>query len=156
MEDIGIGRRARIGQAALPQRFSAVFAERGRIRLPPLTRVDPHTTKRGVSMCPHFLASISCCWLLSQDRELCYSRLRVKEARSRRQIQNDKIYKGFSNRDITISYLYMNAPLNFFNEISMSKHYLKSTFSSWQSSRTSNVWKLLKITTEILSRWSQL
>ena len=31
------------------------------------------------------------------------------------------IYKGFSNRDITISYLYMNAPLNFFNELSMSK-----------------------------------
>ena len=30
--------------------------------------------------------------------------------------------KGFSNRDITISYLYMNAPLNFFNELSMSKH----------------------------------
>ena len=30
-------------------------------------------------------------------------------------------YKGFSNRDITISYLYMNAPLNFFNELSMSK-----------------------------------
>ena len=29
--------------------------------------------------------------------------------------------KGFSNRDITISYLYMNAPLNFFNELSMSK-----------------------------------
>ena len=30
-------------------------------------------------------------------------------------------YKGFSNRDITISYLYTNAPLNFFNELSMSK-----------------------------------
>ena len=30
-------------------------------------------------------------------------------------------YKGFSNRDITISYLYMNLPLNFFNELSMSK-----------------------------------
>ena len=30
-------------------------------------------------------------------------------------------FKGFSNRDITISYLYMNAPLNFFNELSMSK-----------------------------------
>ena len=29
--------------------------------------------------------------------------------------------KGFSNRDIAISYLYMNAPLNFFNELSMSK-----------------------------------
>ena len=29
--------------------------------------------------------------------------------------------KGFPNRDITISYLYMNAPLNFFNELSMSK-----------------------------------
>ena len=32
-----------------------------------------------------------------------------------------KACKGFSNRDITISYLYMNAPLNFFNELSMSK-----------------------------------
>ena len=30
-------------------------------------------------------------------------------------------HKGFSNRDITISYLYMNTPLNFFNELSMSK-----------------------------------
>ena len=29
--------------------------------------------------------------------------------------------KGFSNRDITISYLYKNAPLNFFNELSMVK-----------------------------------
>ena len=29
--------------------------------------------------------------------------------------------KGFSNKDITISYFYMNAPLNFFNELSMSK-----------------------------------
>ena len=28
-------------------------------------------------------------------------------------------HKGFSNRDITISYLYMNTPLNFFNELSM-------------------------------------
>ena len=42
----------------------AVFAERGRKRPPPLTRVDPYTTKRGVSVCPHFLASISC-WRLS-------------------------------------------------------------------------------------------
>ena len=32
-----------------------------------------------------------------------------------------KRYKEFSNRDITISYLYMNAPLNIFNELSMSK-----------------------------------
>ena len=32
------------------------------------------------------------------------------------------ITKGFSSRDITISYRYMNAPLNFFNELSMSKH----------------------------------
>ena len=40
-------------------------------------------------------------------------------------------YKGVSNRDITISYLYMNAPLNFLNELSISKRYLKSTFSSW-------------------------
>ena len=29
--------------------------------------------------------------------------------------------KGFFNRDITIPYLYMNAPLNFFTELSMSK-----------------------------------
>ena len=33
-----------------------VFAERGRNRPPLLTRVDPDTTKCGVSMCPHFLA----------------------------------------------------------------------------------------------------
>ena len=32
-----------------------------------------------------------------------------------------KPYKGFPYRDITISYLYMNAPLNFYNELSMSK-----------------------------------
>ena len=32
-----------------------------------------------------------------------------------------QLNKGFSNRDITISYLYMNAPLNVFNELSMSK-----------------------------------
>ena len=38
--------------------------------------------------------------------------------------------KGSSNRDITISYPYMNAPLNVFNELSMSKRQLKSTFSS--------------------------
>ena len=72
-----------------------VFAERGRKRPPPLSRVDPHTTKRGVSVCPHFLASfhtVSRCRLFSQDRELCFSQLHVKEARSRRQIQNDKIY----------------------------------------------------------------
>ena len=66
-----------------------VFAERGRKRPPPLARVDPHTTKRGVSVCPYFVTSISRCRLFSQDRELCFSRLRVKEARSRRQIQND-------------------------------------------------------------------
>ena len=42
-----------------------VFAERGRKRPPPLTRVYPHTTKRGVSVCPYFLASISCWRLLS-------------------------------------------------------------------------------------------
>ena len=71
---------------------TAVFAERGRKRPPPLTRVDPHTTERSVSVCPYFHASISRCRLLSQDRELCFSRLRIKEARSRRQIQNDKIY----------------------------------------------------------------
>ena len=40
----------------------------------------------------HFYAPISRCRLLSQNRELCFSRLRVKEARSRRQIQNDIIY----------------------------------------------------------------
>ena len=41
----------------------SVFAERGRKRPPPLARVDPYTTKRGVSVCPHFLASISRCRL---------------------------------------------------------------------------------------------
>ena len=70
----------------------SVFAERGRKRPPLLTRVDPHTTKRGVSVGPHFLASISRSRLLSRDREICFTRLRVKDARSRRQIQNYKIY----------------------------------------------------------------
>ena len=45
--------------------FTTVFVERERKRPPPLPRVDPHTTKRGVSVCPHFLASISCWRLLS-------------------------------------------------------------------------------------------
>ena len=31
------------------------------------------------------------------------------------------VSKGFSNREVTVSYLYMNAPLKFFNELSMSK-----------------------------------
>ena len=31
-----------------------------------VTRVDPYTTKRGVSMCPHFLVSISC-WRIPGD-----------------------------------------------------------------------------------------
>ena len=33
-----------------------VFTNRRRFRPPPLTRVDPHTIKRGPSMSPHFLA----------------------------------------------------------------------------------------------------
>ena len=56
-------------QAIIPP-FSPVFAERGRNGPPPATRVDHHTTKRGVSVCPHFLASISRCRLFSQDQEL--------------------------------------------------------------------------------------
>ena len=69
-----------------------MYAKRGRKRPPPLNCVDPHKTKRGVSVCPHFLASISCWRLLSQDRELCFPRLRAKEAQGKRQIQNNKLY----------------------------------------------------------------
>ena len=39
----------------------------------------------------HFIAPISRSRLLSLDRELCFSRFRVKDTRSRRQIQNDKM-----------------------------------------------------------------
>ena len=41
----------------------------------------------------------------------------IKNTKSKRYSDDE----GFSNRVITISYLYMNAPLNFFNELSMSK-----------------------------------
>ena len=61
-------------------------------RPPPRSHVGAHTIKRAVSVCPHFLASISCFRLLSQDRKLCFCRLRVKVARSRRQIKNHQIY----------------------------------------------------------------
>ena len=61
----------------------SVFPDRGTERPPPLTRVEPHKSKHGVSVCLHFLAQIPRCGLLSQDRELCFSRLRVKVARSR-------------------------------------------------------------------------
>ena len=50
---------------ACPESDSAVFAERGRNRPPPLTRVDPHTIKRGVSVYPHFLAVG--CWAKIQN-----------------------------------------------------------------------------------------
>ena len=59
---------------------------------PPLTRVEPHITEYSLSVCPYFLASISRCRLSSKDRELCFSRFRVKNVWRRRQIQNDKIY----------------------------------------------------------------
>ena len=72
--------------------ISLWFLDRGNFRPLPLTRMKPHTTKHGVSVYPHFLASISRCRVLRQDRELCFSRLRVKKARSRRQIKNDKMY----------------------------------------------------------------
>ena len=42
------------------RRMEAVFAERRRKRPPPLNCVDPHTTKLGESVCPHFLDSIKC------------------------------------------------------------------------------------------------
>ena len=74
------------------QGLEAVFRDHGTQRPPPLTRVKPHTSKHGVSVCSQFPASISRCRLLSQGRELCFSRLRLKKARSRRQFQNDKIY----------------------------------------------------------------
>ena len=41
---------------------------------PPRSHVGAHTIKRTVSVCPHFLASISRCRLLSQDRKLCFCR----------------------------------------------------------------------------------
>ena len=68
-----------------------VLTDNGHFRPPPLTRVDPHATKRGMSMCPDFFTSISRCRLLSQDKKLCFSRLRAKEAGNRRQIRTNKI-----------------------------------------------------------------
>ena len=64
----------------------AVIPERGTWRPPPRSHVGAHTITRAVSVCPHFLASISLFRLSSQDRALCFCRLRVKVARSRRQI----------------------------------------------------------------------
>ena len=64
--------RIHTGQWWGPQTSTSVFAKCRRNWPPPLTCVDPHTTKRGVSVCPHFLASISRCQLLSQDRELLF------------------------------------------------------------------------------------
>ena len=63
-----------------------VIPDRGSWRPPPRSHVGAHTIKRAVSVCPHFLVSISRSRLLSQDRKLCFCRLRVKVARSRRQI----------------------------------------------------------------------
>jgi len=60
-------------------------------------------------------------------------------------------YKGFSNKGITILYAYTICTFKFFYDLSISNQYLKSTFLSWWSSRTSNVWKSLKITNKILS-----
>ena len=71
-----------------------MFAKRETFRPSQLIRVDPYTTKCEMFVCPHFLASISRCRLISQDRELYFSRLRVKKARIRRRIQNDKIYNS--------------------------------------------------------------
>ena len=65
---------------------SPVIPERGSWQPPPCSHVGAHTIKRAVSVCPHCLASIPRFRLLSQDRKLCFCRLRVKVARSRRQI----------------------------------------------------------------------
>ena len=62
-----------------------VIPERGSWRPPPRSNVGAHTIKHAVSVCLHFLASISRFRLLSQDRKLCFWRLRVKVTRSRRQ-----------------------------------------------------------------------
>ena len=64
--------------------YEAVIRERGSWRAPPRSHVGAHTIKRAVSVCPHFLASISRFRLLSQDRKLCLCRLGMKMARSRR------------------------------------------------------------------------
>ena len=63
-----------------------VIPERGRWWPPPRSHVGAHPNKCTVSVCPHFLASISRCRLLMQDRKLCFCRLRVKVTQSRRQI----------------------------------------------------------------------
>ena len=97
-----------------------VIPERGSWRLPPRSRVGAHKIKRAVSVCPHFLASISRCRLLSQDRKLCFCRLRVKVARSRRQIQNHEVshlqyYLSFLDlfKNMHLKWIITNFILNF-------------------------------------------
>ena len=63
-----------------------VIPDRGSWRPPPRSHVGAYTIKRAVSVCPHFLASISRFHLLSKDQKLCFCRLPIKVARSRRQI----------------------------------------------------------------------
>ena len=50
----------------------AVYPDRGTFWPPPLIHVEPHTIEHGLSVCSHFLASISRYWLLSQVQELCF------------------------------------------------------------------------------------
>ena len=52
----------------------AVIPHRGSWRPPPHSHVGAHTIKRAVSVCPHFLASISRFRLLSQDRNFFNSK----------------------------------------------------------------------------------
>ena len=68
------------------QRVTAVIPVRGSWRPPPRSHVGAHTINLAMSVCPHFLASFLRFRLLSQDRKLCFCRLREKVARSRQQI----------------------------------------------------------------------
>ena len=72
------------------QNAQPVFPDRRIFRPPPLTRVKPHATKHGVLVCPRFFPLISGCRLLSQDRELYFSQIRIKTVRSRRKIKVSK------------------------------------------------------------------
>lgn len=50
-------------------------------------------------------------------------------------------YIGFSNRDLTTSMVYCERILEAIFELSMSKHSINTTFSSWWNTRTNNVYK---------------
>ena len=83
---IHVSRRLARRSRANKEAHSLFSAERWSQRTPPRSHVGAHTIKRAMSVCSYFFASISRCRLLSPDRKLCFCRLRVKVARSRRQI----------------------------------------------------------------------